>query len=96
MGSNTIEDVIILGAGASATDGAPLQRDLFREYFVYIRDKKVKNNLSDDLRRFFNNFFKIDTKVKRLDKIAFPTFEEVLGLIELSLTSGEKALRVTA
>jgi hypothetical protein len=30
-----VENVIFLGAGASKADGAPLQKDLFNEYFAH-------------------------------------------------------------
>jgi hypothetical protein len=33
-----IENVIILGAGASASEGEPLQKDLFREYYTARRE----------------------------------------------------------
>ena len=32
-----IEDVIILGAGASKSEGAPLQNEVFKEFFEYPR-----------------------------------------------------------
>ena len=34
-----IEDVIILGAGASKSEGAPLQNEVFKEFFEYLKDK---------------------------------------------------------
>ena len=32
-----IKDVIILGAGASKSEGAPLQNELFKEFFEYYK-----------------------------------------------------------
>lgn len=75
------KQVIFLGAGASAADGAPMQSDLFRSYF--------NNGYSDDeLSSFFKDFFGIE-RGHNADDINFPTFEEVLGVIELSLLRNE-------
>lgn len=86
-----IEDVIFLGAGASASEGAPLQGDLLGEYFRsdqmgnFQNNKKMYQRLVD----FFRTFFGIDIQGNNLKNISFPTFEEILGIIDLSLNRGE-------
>jgi len=40
---NNIENAIILGAGASKSEGAPLQNELFKEFFEYHKFYKLKN-----------------------------------------------------
>jgi len=80
-----IEEVIFLGAGASAADGAPVQSKLFQSYF---QNNPHKDAISDNLSQFLKDFFGIDT-TKSLKTIEFPTFEEILGLLELSLARSE-------
>lgn len=84
--------VIILGAGASASDGAPLQGDLFRRYAEIIQ--REANNLEHaasegEIRTFFDLFWGADINAADLSKEHFPTFEEALGLLELANTRGE-------
>lgn len=81
------ENVIFLGAGASAPEGAPLQADLFREYFKYQRKHPVESRREMDgrLAEFFLTFFGIDVLAEDLDTVYFPTFEEALGMIDLSI-----------
>ncbi len=73
---------IFLGAGASAADGAPVQSALFKTYFS---SKNIKRQpvIFDELSKLFKAMFDIDLK-KPLKKIAFPTFEEALGILDLS------------
>lgn len=49
--------VIFLGAGASKADNAPLQKDLFKEYFSALRSTMLKIVLSKDLLRIQINIF---------------------------------------
>jgi len=87
-----IEDIIFLGAGASASEGAPLQGDLFREYFSSYqieRDYRISNEMDQRLVEFFETFFGIDIKSGNLDNVSFPTFEEILGMLELALNREE-------
>jgi len=78
-----INDVIFLGAGASASDGAPIQSELFKNYF----SNHYNDELSNSLKNFFKDFFGINTE--HLEKENFPTFEEVLGILELSISRNE-------
>lgn len=93
-------DFIFLGAGASASEGALLQGDLFREYFrSYQRERDYNIDTVMDqgslitmdfrLINFFKMFFGIDIEHEDLDRVSFPTFEEVLGILELALNREE-------
>lgn len=94
-----IEEVIILGAGASKSDGAPLQSELFDEFSKVLSNfeelkrshpkiwdlvKEQKNLIKD----FFNDFWGIDIK-KYKNKEDFPTFEECLGMLDLANLQGQ-------
>ncbi|MBA7493317.1 hypothetical protein ES702_03875 [subsurface metagenome] len=87
----TVEDVIFLGAGASASEGAPLQGNLFKEYFEYSRANphEVEYDMNQSLNEFFRSFFGIDIRNDNLDETDFPTFEECLGILELALNRQE-------
>lgn len=87
-----IEDIIFLGAGASVSEGAPLQSDLFKEYFLSYqteRERKIDNNINKSLLEFFEAFFGIDIKHQDLNYTPFPTFEETLGMLEIALNREE-------
>ena len=82
-----MKHVIVLGAGASKADGAPLQFDLLRDYFL-----AEKANLGSprniELQAFFQAFYGIDVTAVNA-RTDFPTFEEVLGTLELALSRNE-------
>jgi hypothetical protein len=86
-----IRDVIFLGAGASASEGASLQKDLFKEYFLNQtgRNNRISSEMKERLTGFFEKFFGINTEQGNSDSNVFPTFEEVLGILELSLKREE-------
>jgi hypothetical protein len=78
---------IFLGAGASAAEGAPLQSNLFRDYFKSVQGKDEFDPSSLIPRRlypFFLEMFGIDIQNDSLDDVLFPTFEEVLGILDLA------------
>jgi hypothetical protein len=84
----TPENVIVLGAGASAAEGAPIQSRLFQEYFALPRtaeDQITMHEMDRDLATFFHLFFGIDVDDLTHPKALFPTFEEVLAVIELAI-----------
>jgi len=82
-----MQHLIVLGAGASKADGAPLQFDLLREYFLSEKGN-AKTPMNRELGSFFAAFYGIDTT--SVDKNTdFPTFEEVLGTLELALARNE-------
>ena len=84
MTYSNISDIVLLGAGASKSDGAPIQSELFSDYFSKFKKKKQDGTLS----KFFNDFFGIDVNSAPSND-QFPTFEEVLGVLELSISRNE-------
>jgi NAD-dependent SIR2 family protein deacetylase len=79
-----VKTAIFLGAGASAEDGAPLQKDLFRNYFGSQAFRNSYDDMGRELATYFLFMFGIDVDKGRIDNIIFPTFEEALGLIDLA------------
>ena len=88
-----MKTAIFLGAGASAAEGAPIQSELFTDYFLSVQDQPLvdapansplwmKKQLSDFFKAIFN--IEIPTDPELLKKVAFPTFEEALGLLDLA------------
>ncbi|PAW95045.1 hypothetical protein CKK33_16695 [Mucilaginibacter sp. MD40] len=75
---------IFLGAGASAADGAPIQSNIFRDYFNSLKRRKPSKEHEHELVAFFKKMFDIDVLYKNLDNINFPTFEEALGILDLA------------
>ena len=82
--------VFLLGAGASASEGAPLQRDLIKSYFATRRGMSHPE-IEEEVAEFFDRVFGVDV-TKLDDTVDLPTFEEVLGIIDLAALRGE-ALR---
>jgi len=86
--------IIFLGAGASQADGAPLQNDLFREYFKYNKSlpeiNRMRSEWDSELNMFFKMFYGIDIEqTSDFDNVCFPTFEEVLGVLEIAISQEE-------
>lgn len=90
-----IKDVIILGAGASKSEGAPLQNELFKEFFEYYKQvlKGKRWSLSKkqekELVEYFKKFWGIDIENFQNRDVKFPTFEECLGILDLAYHRGE-------
>ncbi len=85
----------ILGAGASCADGAPVQARLFNYYFEpfgLTAHPPPEAELNERLRELFLAVFNLDTAGNAIAGALFPTFEEVLGLLDLSHTSGDALL----
>lgn len=83
-----VEDVIFLGAGASASEGAPVQKDLFCEFFRADRKHSSHPDSIGRLARFFRDFFGLDVRDASSDTM-FPSFEETLGILEIAMDRGE-------
>lgn len=81
-----MKTAIFLGAGASAAEGAPIQSNLFRDYFKLLNNRKDFNSPEHerDLVTFFTLMFDIDVDNGNLDNVNFPTFEEALGILDLA------------
>jgi NAD-dependent SIR2 family protein deacetylase len=84
-----IETAIFLGAGASKAEGAPLQGELFWEYFRSPEFRHSRDLMDLELAAFFGEMFGVDVKRTDLRKEEFPTFEEVLGLTDLAILRKE-------
>ena len=85
--------MIFLGAGASCADGAPSQSELFRDYFLHYNSQprgRIYHQWDRELATFFHDFFGIDVDyVQAIQSAKFPTFEEVLGIIEIADSQNE-------
>ena len=75
---------IFLGAGASAAENLPIQNELFSTYFKYSLPFHSNSQMNIKLREFFKEVFNIDVLKDNLDKVNFPTFEEVLGILDMA------------
>lgn len=87
-----INDVIFLGAGVSAAEGAPVQSTLFHEFFSLPRCERqisVSPQMDRRLRKFLKTFFGLSVRRRNVGDYSFPTFEEILGVLELALSRGE-------
>ena len=80
--------VVFLGAGASAAEGIPLQRDLFTSYFESLRSTGDGGPIADIVGTFFQVAFGIDVTRLRRGRL-LPTFEEVLGIVDLAVARRE-------
>ena len=74
----TVKQVIIFGAGASKSEGTPLQNELFRKFFDYYTKEKQGFSII----QFFHDFWGIDSSNYQNPDIIFPTFEECLGVLD--------------
>jgi hypothetical protein len=83
------DTAIFLGAGASKAEGAPLQGELFQDYFSSALYKNCHDEMNGELATFFLSMFQIDVDNGDMTKIKFPTFEEVLGLTDLAILRKE-------
>jgi len=83
-----MKTAIFLGAGASASEGAPIQSKLFYEYFRILKTSPhySTSEMEQELENFFALMFDIDvnTSLDNLNRINFPTFEEALGVLDLA------------
>jgi NAD-dependent SIR2 family protein deacetylase len=81
-----MKTAIFLGAGTASAEGAPTQSKLFMNYFELIqtRNSNVMPEMESELRTFFFKMFNIDIDSPNLSSVEFPTFEEVLGILDLA------------
>src|SRR5438270_8172542 len=89
VGARTVNTVIFLGAGASKAEGAPLQGELFRDYFSSAQFRTSADEMDRELATFFSLMFGIDVDHGNMSRINFPTFEEVLGLTDIAILRKE-------
>lgn len=81
--------VVFLGAGASASDNFPIQNELFSSYFKNLSPDDHNTEMNIELYRFFKQMFNIDVFKDDIKKVNFPTFEEILGILDLAEQRGE-------
>lgn len=79
-----MEICVFLGAGASAAENLPIQNEIFSNYFKNTLPKHPYSLMNTRLREFFKEFFYIDVLMDDIDKVNFPTFEEVLGILDMA------------
>jgi len=87
-----LKTVVVLGAGASKADGAPLQSELLRGYFESYQHRPEGEMFHDrdrELATYFDLLWGIDVDHGDMKRESFPTFEEALGLLELAHARGE-------
>lgn len=86
-----MKTAVFLGAGASKVDGIPVQSELFRKYFQQLRGKgwAELRQAEQELCAYFQVLFGIDVSSCDLDKAAFPTFEEAIGILDLAVIRDE-------
>lgn len=86
-----MKTAIFLGAGASAAEGAPMQGELFKEFFKSngANDDSPFGKMYKSLVEFFDSVFGVNPERQDLGSINFPTFEEALGILDLSESRGE-------
>ena len=74
--------IIVLGADASKSDGAPMQDELVKVFYETINQGGINNRFRDLLWEYFKKFWDIDrsTYTTRL----LPTFEECIGILDLA------------
>lgn len=80
--------VIFLGAGASKSEKAPLQSDLFQQYC------QLHDYRHSDLVLYFNDFFGMTLRTEPSDQesdtnLLFPTCEEALGVLEMAIAESK-------
>lgn len=87
--------IIFLGAGASKADGAPLQNELFKSYVCASKKQPQNTNFNNrhfkikrNVCEFFDSFFGLEILDNNVSD--FPTFEEVLGVLDLAIGKGEE------
>jgi len=73
--------LFIFGAGASYDAGAPTQGQIFQKYF---EKHGFEDDENDILKQFFQKIFLIDFSSSNKYS-SFPTFEEVLGILEFAI-----------
>lgn len=84
-----LNTAIFLGAGASKAEGAPLQGELFKEYFSSNLFLDSYDEMDSQLETFFLMMFGLNVRDSFLRDQDYPTFEEVLGLTDLAILRKE-------
>lgn len=85
-----MKTAILLGAGASSEDGAPLQSEIFNKYFAGLRRAGLlqEDDEARALIKYFQRMFNIDVATCDAHTL-FPTFEEAIGVLDLAVMRDE-------
>jgi len=92
-----IDSVIILGAGASASEGAPVQKTLIKEFLQYATFKLIEKeglteaekNQLDQINKYFNLFWGADLLSSFDNRYKYPSFEDCLGILDVAKNRNE-------
>lgn len=85
-----MKTAIFLGAGASKAEGIPVQDELLKLYFrnksreEFFRGSNLPFSMEDTLASFFKIMFDIDVFSEDTQNQDFPSFEEIIGILELA------------
>jgi len=84
------KNLFIFGAGASKADNAPLNDELIKEIFSILKHNgDIQSNPSiNSLQTFLFKMYPI-TREFQNDKDKYPTFEEILGLLQFAINRDE-------
>ena len=74
--------IIVLGAGASKSDGAPMQDELVRVFYENINQGGIHDGFRDLLLEYFKKFWDIDRS--NYTTRVLPSFEECIGILDLA------------
>lgn len=99
--ASQIRTAIVLGAGASRGDNLPMQSELFRHFwqsaasgpqgsFRPAHADAFKEFVKNPLEAFFSSFFGISGAQLTAKDTVFPSFEEALGILDLSFAAAEE------
>jgi NAD-dependent SIR2 family protein deacetylase len=86
-----MKTIVFTGAGAAKADGAPLQTELFHEFFSRAAVPASRHGLAREVEQFFQRVFSVDP---RSTTALLPTFEEALGVLELAISREEGILGI--
>ncbi len=101
---SSVDSVIILGAGASFSDGAPLQNDLIKEFCSTALIRKlgfsskgipieklseIEINQLSQIEKYFDLFWGADLLSSFDKKFSYPTFEDCLGILDIAQNRNE-------
>lgn len=86
-----MKTAIFLGGGASAAEGAPMQSELFRDYFALLKEQPrlLRLEMNREIEAYFREVFGTGPLENRPGGAEYPTFEEALGLLDLAVRRRE-------
>jgi hypothetical protein len=82
-----VDTAIFLGAGASKAEGAPLQGELFADYFSSPSFPRSRGKMDRELAAFFSEMFGLDVRQGDLANIQFAIAFHQVSLFVYIMTS---------